>query len=1296
MFSAPSLLPSSSTSTTINNRRRPRTRPPISKRPRRRRTPSPISPISSESSYDDPEEDDNTELDTESDRPVPDSADTPRHGGRHPQIPPSSTPTSTVRRSAHLQADTSSFNLTEPIVTSIPIFRRRDVRDRPVPAELSEQQQGELSFDQWLDYYLSHPSTAKKRAHLYTDDQYLLLLEFLVSNKKVVEFCDGRPNSEAEKYFLWAEMQENTYKFIEHQFIIDPMRKDCGPVLVCFKDLNPNAKGETYVRRPATSTKALVKGDMRRVIPYSQLSNALSLCHHGDLNVSHNGMDAAWGICNRRFHGIPRELIRMYITKCPVCQIKQPRQHKATLVPIVSRALWERVVVDLIDMRHRPSMGFKWIWHAADHFSKFRFLQLLVDKSSAHTGAALEAMLRVTGPIKILQHDRGTEFQGDHADICARWGMEPIQSSPYHPQTNGLVERYNGVFKRALFKWCEQQQTLEWAPVVSRLVYQLNISRPRTTKVTPYQLAFGRQPPDWVVLPGDSTGSLDDIDIQLAFDDVESIVDVPTDPVNASSSSPAPAAAPTAGPTISLNPAAPPSTASALLNANTAALDLLSALTQRRELPSAAATQRSAAASLRSAAASTAKAKVATSQRRESVHELSEDDDLPGPTWELPPLSNPRPPSPNFISKPLYKTQMQTQWDDPLERLQRPLPAPLPTDFDEGEDHLLDLEEGKLGCITPSMAVALCTTCQFYRVGGVGDGRCAFSSFFNAIGNGCNRFARVVQCEMYDRIRAQLERWADRLTGVALKRAKEEVFNCGNTAGLRDLVLEDVDDDDEKKSHPPLVETVQQRHLREHLQNLDLAWKSVLSDLSVCNRSLGWDALVLLTIHYQLNILLFVSMRETKTFHAGTEAAERRWAEERGESTGKPRKRQRTTRKWERTTLVVTPKLVGERLRQGAPFAVLYHRCDVEHVMNRGPDGKDFNLTYHSIGHYEALVATRGGDDTTTHGLITPTNPAYPDVLSIATRALSVNDVEKANVRSAADYDRTASGAVYKKGDAVGVRVRGSNPRKGSGSENLPCVVVALQQRIDEDVPQSKPRTMYQVVSKHGVLRRTYKVDQLVPLSINNYPDLLELRSAFADLSAEDIEAKDKVSINAAMTQHRAEFTPATLTTSARQQQQHQRAVQQRKAAVAAETAIAASQSSVPVRPSSPIPAAASSHRANSPSRIVKIISQTKTGYRCQWSQPVGNPEITTVAKKYIHSHRDAHIRELGRLWEQDSLRDDEADSEMVDVDLVRSPLSLPCEDDPPFDESDALPLLTRLPPLPLQRLLDRHRQIDQ
>ena len=150
--------------------------------------------------------------------------------------------------------------------------------------------------------------------------------------------------------------------------------------------------------------------------------------------------------------------------------------------------------MDLLDFHSRPSRGFHYIY-AQDHFNKFHFAAAIVSKSAVDVAKCVQAILMFTGPVKILRCDIGGEFMAGVLALCEQWGMPPpSNSSPYHPQTNGLVERGGGVIKRAIAKWEEQDMTNDWSDVLPRLIYQLNCTAPRTTRRTPYKLVFGVRP----------------------------------------------------------------------------------------------------------------------------------------------------------------------------------------------------------------------------------------------------------------------------------------------------------------------------------------------------------------------------------------------------------------------------------------------------------------------------------------------------------------------------------------------------------------------------------------------------------------------------------------------------------------------------------------------------------------------------------------------------------------------------------------------------------------------------------
>ena len=210
----------------------------------------------------------------------------------------------------------------------------------------------------------------------------------------------------------------------------------------------------------------------------------------------HRGQVAMWDALSGEYDGVNRTVTRMYVKKCAVCQQRQKRQHKAALVPITALTLYERVVIDLIDFSLKPSHGFKYIFHAVDHYSKYHWCWALRNKKPSTVGFYMSTLLACTGPIKHVQCDQGKEFVGALLKSVAAFGCGRVcNSSAFHPQTNGVVERYNGVFKEALEHWFIQENSTDWYPPLDRIRYQLNCSRPRTTATLLSNWCTARSPP---------------------------------------------------------------------------------------------------------------------------------------------------------------------------------------------------------------------------------------------------------------------------------------------------------------------------------------------------------------------------------------------------------------------------------------------------------------------------------------------------------------------------------------------------------------------------------------------------------------------------------------------------------------------------------------------------------------------------------------------------------------------------------------------------------------------------------
>ena len=94
---------------------------------------------------------------------------------------------------------------------------------------------------------------------------------------------------------------------------------------------------------------------------------------------------------------------------------------------------------------------------------------------------------------KILT-DQGHNFESQLvADLCKLMGVQKIQTSLYHLQTNGQCERFNSTLINML-ETIPKEKKSEWRNHIGTLVHAYNCTQNSATGFSPYYLMFGRQP----------------------------------------------------------------------------------------------------------------------------------------------------------------------------------------------------------------------------------------------------------------------------------------------------------------------------------------------------------------------------------------------------------------------------------------------------------------------------------------------------------------------------------------------------------------------------------------------------------------------------------------------------------------------------------------------------------------------------------------------------------------------------------------------------------------------------------
>lgn len=130
-----------------------------------------------------------------------------------------------------------------------------------------------------------------------------------------------------------------------------------------------------------------------------------------------------------------------------------------------------------------------------DHFSKFAEAFPTKDrKTETVAEILLDNIITRYSCIKFIQSDQGKEFNSNIIKMLYEsYGISQKNSSPYHPQTNGVVERFNQTLIRQLKKMvCEKKN--DWDKFINAVLYEYRTREHSSTKISPFEILFGIPP----------------------------------------------------------------------------------------------------------------------------------------------------------------------------------------------------------------------------------------------------------------------------------------------------------------------------------------------------------------------------------------------------------------------------------------------------------------------------------------------------------------------------------------------------------------------------------------------------------------------------------------------------------------------------------------------------------------------------------------------------------------------------------------------------------------------------------
>ena len=183
-----------------------------------------------------------------------------------------------------------------------------------------------------------------------------------------------------------------------------------------------------------------------------------------------------------------------YIQGCSICQAKDRGRKYQAPMGSMPEALgaWHTVAVDVLGPLPQARSGKKYIVVITDYLTKYVLAVATRDQTAGTIANVLmEKFLEYGLPEKLIT-DNGSNFRSRLVEeLCRLLRISRLFTTPYHPQFDGLCERYNRTLAAMLRAFVADHQR-DWDQYLPYVMHAYRAAPQESTRETPFFLMFFR------------------------------------------------------------------------------------------------------------------------------------------------------------------------------------------------------------------------------------------------------------------------------------------------------------------------------------------------------------------------------------------------------------------------------------------------------------------------------------------------------------------------------------------------------------------------------------------------------------------------------------------------------------------------------------------------------------------------------------------------------------------------------------------------------------------------------------
>ncbi|GFY29442.1 retrovirus-related Pol polyprotein from transposon 412 [Trichonephila clavipes] len=268
------------------------------------------------------------------------------------------------------------------------------------------------------------------------------------------------------------------------------------------------------------------------VLPRSRIPEVLKELHGSPTGGHFGVMKTLHRVRERFFWGKVRADVEQWCKSCDACSARKGPKicSRGKLHRYNGGAPFERIAFDILGPLPRTASGNKYLLVVMDYFTKWPEVYPIPDQEAPTVAEAVVQhwISRYGVPLQ-LHSDQGRNFvSAVLKGVCELLGIDKTKTTPLHPQSDGMVERFNRTILNNLSLMVSKNQQ-DWDQKVPLFLLAYRSAVHETTGYSPSQMLFGRdlrlpcdllfgRPPDTPSSPEEYVQNL-----QARFEDVHNL-----------------------------------------------------------------------------------------------------------------------------------------------------------------------------------------------------------------------------------------------------------------------------------------------------------------------------------------------------------------------------------------------------------------------------------------------------------------------------------------------------------------------------------------------------------------------------------------------------------------------------------------------------------------------------------------------------------------------------------------------------------------------------------------------------